>query len=294
MSKQRWQLAWFVAVMLAMSFLVSAQVTVPYPNFTAGTIADPAQVNADFAALSTGALNRTGGTMTGTLVTRGVLPASDNTYTLGSGSFRYSTITATTFVGGLATSNLTGLVPIANGGTNGSGTPTAGGAIYGTGTAYAVTAAGSAGQVLTSNGAAAPTWANGGVPAGMVMYSTSGSCPTGWAEYTAARGRYVVGLPSGGTNAGTSGTVLSDLESRAVGQHTHSLTMNPHTHTTYIAGGDGGTPETDDTGSGNGTQGAANPANLISATTDTGTIANAGSVAGTNAPYVQLMACQKS
>ena len=51
-----------------------------------------------------------------------------------------------------------GTVPIANGGTNSTATPTAGGAAYGTGTAYAVTAAGTTGQVLTSNGASAPTW----------------------------------------------------------------------------------------------------------------------------------------
>jgi hypothetical protein len=47
---------------------------------------------------------------------------------------------------------------IASGGTNSTATPTAGGAGYGTGTAHAYTAAGTAGQVLTSQGAAAPTW----------------------------------------------------------------------------------------------------------------------------------------
>ena len=54
--------------------------------------------------------------------------------------------------------NLTGTLAIANGGTNGSATPTAGGATYGTGTAYAFTAAGTAGQVLTSAGTSAPVW----------------------------------------------------------------------------------------------------------------------------------------
>jgi hypothetical protein len=49
-------------------------------------------------------------------------------------------------------------VAINRGGTNSTATPTAGGAAYGTGTAYAFTAAGTAGQVLTSNGASAPTW----------------------------------------------------------------------------------------------------------------------------------------
>lgn len=52
----------------------------------------------------------------------------------------------------------TGTLAIAQGGTNSSATATAGGAAYGTGTAFAFTAAGTAGQVLTSNGASAPTW----------------------------------------------------------------------------------------------------------------------------------------
>ncbi len=53
---------------------------------------------------------------------------------------------------------LAGTLAIANGGTNGTATPVAGGAAYGTGTAYAFTSAGTAGQVLTSTGAGAPTW----------------------------------------------------------------------------------------------------------------------------------------
>jgi len=56
------------------------------------------------------------------------------------------------------TTGVTGTLPIANGGTNSTATATAGGASYGTGTAFAFTAAGTAGQVLTSNGASAPTW----------------------------------------------------------------------------------------------------------------------------------------
>ena len=56
-------------------------------------------------------------------------------------------------------SNIIGQVAIANGGTNGTATPTAGAIAYGSGTAYAFTAAGTSGQVLTSNGASAPTWA---------------------------------------------------------------------------------------------------------------------------------------
>jgi hypothetical protein len=66
------------------------------------------------------------------------------------------------------TTGVTGTLPIANGGTNGTSAPTAGAVPYGTGTAYAFTSAGTAGQVLTSNGASAPTWsaASGGITTG--------------------------------------------------------------------------------------------------------------------------------
>ena len=56
------------------------------------------------------------------------------------------------------TTGVTGTLPIANGGTNSTATATAGGSAYGTGTAFAFTAAGTAGQVLTSTGASAPVW----------------------------------------------------------------------------------------------------------------------------------------
>ena len=66
------------------------------------------------------------------------------------------------------TTGVTGTLPIANGGTNATAAPTAGAVPYGTGTAYAFTSAGNAGEVLTSNGASAPTWAaaSGGISTG--------------------------------------------------------------------------------------------------------------------------------
>jgi hypothetical protein len=81
--------------------------------------------------------------------------------------------TSTTFVN-LAT-NVTGTLPIANGGTNSTATPTAGAVNYGTGTAQAYTAVGTAGQVLTSSGSSAPTWQNTASQA-FVAFGTTG----GW------------------------------------------------------------------------------------------------------------------
>lgn len=55
----------------------------------------------------------------------------------------------------------TGLLAIARGGTNGAAVPTAGAVAYGTGTAYAFSAAGTqTTQYLVSGGTGSPTWAN--------------------------------------------------------------------------------------------------------------------------------------
>ncbi|MFQ3575641.1 MAG: hypothetical protein SNJ77_04325 [Cytophagales bacterium] len=54
-----------------------------------------------------------------------------------------------------------GLLPLERGGTNSSLTPNAGGVFYSTATGTAITTAGTTGQVLRSNGLAAPTWVNG-------------------------------------------------------------------------------------------------------------------------------------
>ncbi len=58
------------------------------------------------------------------------------------------------------TSAVSGTLPIGNGGTNSTATPTAGGIAYGTGSAFAFSSAGTAGQVLTSGGTGAPTWSS--------------------------------------------------------------------------------------------------------------------------------------
>jgi hypothetical protein len=72
------------------------------------------------------------------------------------------------------TTQVSGTLPIANGGTNGTATPTAGAVSYGTGTAYAFTAAGTSGQVLTSAGAGAPTWTT---PTTGTVTSVTGTSP---------------------------------------------------------------------------------------------------------------------
>jgi hypothetical protein len=139
-------------------------------------------------------------------------------------------------------------------------------------------------NVIDNTGAVA-----GAVPSGAIFYF-NGACPTGYTEFTNAQGNYIVGLKSGGTLNTQVGTVLTNQENRPAGQHTHILTMDPHNHGIHgvaAASGGGSTGIAD----GGGTTFFAVADNA----TVTGTAANnAGSVAGTNAPYIQLRACQKT
>ena len=73
---------------------------------------------------------------------------------------------------------------------------------------------------FTKNGIAVPT-----VPSGMIAFFP-GACPSGWAEYTALRGRLIIGTPLSGTDAGTVGTALGNLSPRTITDvpaHFHSI-----------------------------------------------------------------------
>jgi hypothetical protein len=86
-------------------------------------------------------------------------------------------------------SGVSGVLPVANGGTAGTASPTANGVAYGTGTAYAFTAAGTTGQVLSATTGSAPTWATistKAFPTGTRMSFQQTSAPTGWTKDTTA------------------------------------------------------------------------------------------------------------
>tara|TARA_Y100000310_G_scaffold101060_1_gene98959 strand:- start:2299 stop:2859 length:561 start_codon:yes stop_codon:yes gene_type:complete len=131
----------------------------------------------------------------------------------------------------------------------------------------------------------------GSVPTGAVMAFSLTNCPTGWSESIDARGRYIVGMPLGGTIGSTVGTALSEQENRAVGQHTHtgsSDTTGSHTHTYSIKSGGGTTAPSGAGGSYTSTATGSSGSHSHTITMD-----NAGSVAGTNAPYIQFLICVK-
>jgi hypothetical protein len=128
------------------------------------------------------------------------------------------------------------------------------------------------------------------------MFFNLSSCPAGWTPVVAARGRYLVGLPSAGTLGGTDGTALSDVEDRPVGQHTHP-SIPAHTHG---ASSDWGFDETAPSGTvrrplfGFRVDDSGTPLGPVTAADGGTVIGDAGSVAGTNAPYLQLLVCEKS
>ncbi|HVE69630.1 MAG TPA: hypothetical protein VNB64_13730 [Solirubrobacteraceae bacterium] len=126
-------------------------------------------------------------------------------------------------------------------------------------------------------------------PAGGVMFFNLASCPTGWSELVAAQGRYLVGVPAGGTLGGTSGTPLGNQEDRPVGRHAHPVTDPGHSHTIRSVTG----AETGDFGLLYGRGSIYTTAHGPQPSASGITVANAGSVAGTNAPYLQLRVCQK-
>ena len=74
-------------------------------------------------------------------------------------------------------------------------------------------------------------WSADVIPAGVIILMAA-ACPSGFTEYTNARGRALVGVPSGGTLEGTVGSALTNLLDRT---HTHSGPSHSHSHTHTIA-----------------------------------------------------------
>lgn len=173
------------------------------------------------------------------------------------------------------------------------------------------TVQGGSGELLTNNGTGVLTWSPAPTPeglwAGSVVFSTV-SCPTGWTVSTTAAGRYLVGMPSGGTVSGTVGTALTNLEARdhvhAGPSHQHTGPNHSHVAGAWTTSGATGTI-TQGWGDGSGatitlpTQGHTHTVGPFS-TGDSGTgltgaagTANTGGASATIAPYIQFIVCVK-
>ena len=158
------------------------------------------------------------------------------------------TLSGTTLNGTILNSSLTSVgtittgtwsatnIGIAHGGTNTNATPTAGAIVYGNGTAYAISAAGTSGQYLQSAGTGAPIWAQPG-PASIQVLNTSGT-------YTTPAGvkAIIIELVGGGggsgaiDNPGLTNNVGTVSGGGGSGSYTRALIINPASSYSYIIG----------------------------------------------------------
>ena len=220
-----------------------------------------------------------------------------------------------------------GVLGTANGGTNATATPTAGGAVYGTGTAYAITSAGTTGQVLTSNGASAPTWSST-FASGTRMMFVQTAAPTGWTKDTVNYNNHAIRVVTG--TAGTGGTVdfttafasqtpsgsvstsissvsgSVSISGGSVGATTLSTTQMPaHTHD-YAAistgaaiptgTGFGGIVATSTStgGGGSHTHGFTNPSGSFSFSSGSASSSFSGSAINLAVQYIDIILCSKN
>lgn len=127
------------------------------------------------------------------------------------------------------------------------------------------------------------------------------ACPTGWSPYTLAYGRYIVGTPSGGTNAAQKGTAMTDQQDLT---HTHTGPSHTHTygtiaHTHSVGGSNSFSSGTsrfwgnDGTGSTFGKT-SDSTGTATSPTGAEGTGATGTAATSSIAPYIQLTMCQKT
>jgi hypothetical protein len=123
-----------------------APIAIGATQITSGTI-DAARISGSYTGI-TGVGTLTIGTWNATTIGAAYGGTGLTSFTSGGAVYATSTSALTT-----------GTLPVGSGGTNGTAVPSAGAVAYGTGTAYAFSAAGSSNQVLLSGGTGAPTWA---------------------------------------------------------------------------------------------------------------------------------------
>lgn len=155
------------------------------------------------------------GSTSGTLTVNPAATTSSHTLTFPSAQGTANTLLKNDGSGGLSwsaaslTTDVSGVLPLANGGTNANLTASNGAIPYSTASAMAFLAPGSSGQVLTSGGAGAPTWGssltNPMTTGGDIIYGGSAGAATRLANGSA--GQYL--RSSGTTVAPTWASILT-------------------------------------------------------------------------------------
>lgn len=176
-------------------------------------------------------------------------------------------------------------------------------------------------KTLANNGSGTLTWTgtiDSGVPSGLIgFWVNSGSCPSGWSYYSAAYGRYIVQRSAGVTGtagtaidsngganwpAGTHGHTATLSASISDSAHSHTDSASNHDHDNIIAvaattnlTNDGGAWQGGvSNGSSTGVSLQNQNANISASPNLSVTGVTGGATAGTNAPYIRVLVCQKS
>lgn len=204
--------------------------------------------SAGTSALATGILKSTTTTGALTIAVAGDFPTlNQNTTGTAANITATSNSTLTTLSAlSLPVGQLTGVLPLANGGTSTNLTAVAGGVHYSTASATGITAAGTTGQVLISNGTAAPTWTTTGNKIyGMFNTSTARAVGTSFATivydvvvkdtasaYNSTTGVYTAPRTDYYTITGTFGT---NPVAQTANQGTYMFVFINGTQTAHIA-----------------------------------------------------------
>lgn len=140
------------------------------------------------------------------------------------------------------------------------------------------------GGIKFPDGTTQTTAVSAGIPSGAVMAFNLATCPSGWTEYTPARGRFVRGIDSTGTNDPDGVRALGSTQADAFQGHKHA----------WSSGGAQDYGLGDSIGFSSGYNLGSNTGSWVGTPTTDGTSGTPRTAAETRPKNVALLYCQKS
>ncbi len=262
------------------------------PEFTGPTSLGNSIMNATASSVTVaGALASSSVTVTGFVSAESSVTAGTGFYGSGVG---LSNVPASSLTGTVNPSNLVSTVAYTTASNSFTGNQSVTGNISATGNMSAASGIVSAGSATIANSITVNGVQYAYVPSGMISFFNLTSCPAGWTAFGAAQGLYFVGAPNGISTGTVVGTALSNGENRPAGNIVETVHDPGHSHS--YANPDNTSSNVLETQSGNTEVAYYAPGTPNTGTAYTGITVtnNSSSVAGTNAPYIQLLVCQKN